>query len=229
MANHARYTPLLGLIVVGPQMSRFVLPVPNLINAPPGWEQVDALLGAYRAPSTFGFVGSAGDLNRFWSRYRLAKSFRGIAVDHFVRDTVQGYSSLFRVFLVWSAFEHLMRITGKNLGTMADGLPHYSPDAFADAVRAVSDYDKFLSVVLAELDRKPHIDNLTSFLAGSTSNVLAVPAAIRHIFAHGKLTPSSGAGHVGAANSISALSCDFLFRVMDGEFIQRLRDNGVAV
>lgn len=210
-------------------MSSLVLPVPTLINAPPGWAQVDALLGAYRAPSSFGFTGSAGDLNRFWSRYRLAKSFREIAVDHFVPDTVQGYSSLFRVFLVWSAFEHLMRITGNNLGTMAARLTPYDPDAFAAAIRATPDYHRFLSVVLAELDRKPYIDNLTAFLAGNPSNILAVPAAIRHIFAHGKLTPNSGTGNVGAANAISASSCEFLFRVMDGEFLQRLRDNRIPV
>ena len=210
-------------------MASLVVSDPNLINAPPGWAQVDALLGKYTQPSAFGFIGSAGDLNRFWSRYRLAKSFREIAVEHFVPDTVQGYSSLFRVFLVWSAFEHFMRISGNNLGTMAARLTPYDPDALAAAVRATPDHDRFLSVILGELDRKPHIDNLTAFLAGRPANVLVIPAAIRHIFAHGKLTPNSGAGHVGAANEISVHACDFLFRVMDGEFVQRLRDNGVAV
>lgn len=202
---------------------------PNLKNAPPGWEEVDKLLGKFTPPARLGFVGKAGDLNRFWSRYRLAKSFESISIKHFVPDTVRGYSALFRVFLTWSAFEHLMRITGHHLGTIAAQLAPYDPAAFQAAIRAVPDHDKFLKAVHLELDRKPLQINMALFRSGAACNVLTVPAAIRHIFAHGKLTPNSGVGNVGAACAISKISCEFLFKVMDGEFTGRLRANGIAV
>jgi hypothetical protein len=202
---------------------------PNLLNAPPGWAVVDALLGSFTLPARLGFTGTAGDINRFWSRYRLAKSFRGITIDVFVPDTVQGYSALFRVFLVWSAFEHFMRITGNNFASMAGRLAPYDPSTLDLCIRQVDDYDRFLHAVHAELDRKPHKHNLGEFLAGRPCNILIVPCAIRHIFAHGKLTPNTGVGHVAAACGVSQIVCQFLFEVMDGEFLDTLRNNGVKV
>jgi hypothetical protein len=206
---------------------RWVAENPNLRNAPPGWAKVDALLREFRPPSTFGFVGTAGDLNRFWSRYRLAKSFRGVTIEIFSDDTVRGYSTLFRLFLVWSAFEQFMRITGLHFRTSTTLLEDHEVEALDAAIRAHPDYAAFLSAVHAELDRRPHIDNMQAFLRGEPCNILVVPAAIRHIFAHGKLTPNSGVGNVAAACAVSDLLCDFLFTVMDRGFLARLRANGV--
>lgn len=47
-------------------------------------------------------------------------------------------------------------------------------------------------------------------------------------FAHGELTPNSGAGSPEPVRRVSEVICQFLFRVMDGEFTARLRANGFA-
>lgn len=202
---------------------------PNMVNAPPGWASVDALLGQYKAPATFGFVGDAGDMNRFWSRYRLARSYREVVIDVFAPDTVRGYSALVRVFLVWSAFEQFLRICGLDPRTTDTVLRQYNVPTFEVAIRGVQNYRAFLVAVLRHLDGQRLIQDMTAFLAGRPCNVLAIPEAIRHIFAHGKLAPNSGVGNVNAACAISDSVCEFLFRVMDGEFVARLRQHGVQV
>lgn len=202
---------------------------PNLTNAPPGWSAVDRMLGEFRAPTTFGFVGAARDINRYWSRYRLARSYREVAIDVFTADTVRGYSALVRVFFVWSAFEQLMRICGLTFRTAAAAIAPYDVPAFEAGIRGVPNFAQFLRAVRNELDRQPLIQNMDAFLSGRPCNALVVPASIRHIFVHGKLTPNSGVGNVEAACAIAGMVCEFLFRVMDGEFSARLRAHGIAV
>lgn len=207
----------------------FIARDPSQHNTPPGWGEVDAHLGAYRPVADLGLSGEPGDVNRFRSRYRLAKSFTGVQVAGFTPDTVRGYSELFRVFLVWSAFEQLLRILAESRASIEKHLGPYGPQDFECAIRSVEDYRGFLTAVQRELDRKPLQDQMLAFLEGRECNILIVPAAIRHIFAHGKLTPHSGVGNVEAACSVAARVCEFLFRIIDGEFIRRLRDNGLRV
>lgn len=202
---------------------------PNLVNAPPGWAACNAALAKFTPPSQLGFVGSAGDLNRFWSRYRLAKSFQSISLDSYTAETTEGYSALFRVFLAYSAFEQLLDCCGLNLPGVEPLLPPYKPSECEEAIRKVEHYDSFLGVVMKHLDRVAHRTQLENFLSGKPCNVLYVAAGIRHIFAHGKLTPNSGAGFTAPAQQISTILCEFLFHVMDGEFSGRLSANGLQV
>ena len=202
---------------------------PNLVNTPPGWAVCDEALSKYTPPSAMGFVCSAGDLNRFWSRYRVAKSFRHIVLDSYTAETVAGYSALFQVFLAYSAFEQFMDCCGLNLSGMEPLLPPYNPAECEAAIRHIEKYAEFLAVVLEHLDREGHRTQLQAFLAAEPSNVLYVAAGIRHIFAHGKLTPNSGAGFTAPAQEVSRVLSEFLFRVMDGEFAGRLRAHGYKV
>jgi hypothetical protein len=139
---------------------------------------------------------------------------------------VRGYSALFRVFLVWSAFEQLRRIAA--LPEDSTLLGHYDGPSVDDAIRKVRDGDLFLRAVADELDKRLS-KQMVAYLEGSSRNVLVVPRAVRHIFAHGQLTPHSGAGRVAASCEISDLVCQFLFRVMDGEFVRCLRAGGLSV
>lgn len=204
-------------------------PSKTFTNTPPGWKEVDTLLGKYAEPSTFGFNVTPGDLNRFCSRYRLAKSFRSIALDRYAPETVEGYTSLFRVFLAYSAFEQFMRVVGTSLHDIAQNLAPYHPEVMANKIRAVPEYERYLLTVLQEVTSKHLSAQGYDFVNGKPCNVLVVPAIVRHIFAHGKLTPNSGARDTAVASAISPILCEFLFRVMDGQFLGRLRGNGVAV
>jgi len=200
---------------------------PSRVNVPPGWTACEAELAKYTSPAALGFVGSPGDLNRFRSRYRLAKSFSAIMLESYGPETTAGYSALFRVFLTWSAFEQLLEICGLNLAGMGDSLGPYDPAAAEAEIRAIDGHSNFLQFVLERLDHTEHRAQVNSFLSGNPCNLLYLPAGIRHVFAHGKLTPHSGTDTAEPAKLVSDVLCGFLFRVMDGEFMRRLRDHGL--
>jgi hypothetical protein len=201
---------------------------PNLANTPPGWAACEEALGRFTPPADLGFVGSAGDLNRFRSRYRLAKSFRNIELESYRDDTAAGYSSLFRAFLVFSAFEQFLAICGTALADTATLLAAYDPEATERAIRAVPGHEDLLRFILERLDGPAYRSHVTAFLTRGSCNVLYLAASIRHIFAHGELTPHSGAGSPYTASEVSRLLCALMFQMMDGEFSRRLRDHGVA-
>ena len=202
---------------------------PNYVNAPPGRAACDAALGRFVSPSSLGFVCEAGDLNRFCSRYRLARSFKEILLDSYTIETVAGYSALFHVFLVWSAFEQFMDICGQTLDGIEPSLTPYGPSSVVVALQGIEGHDSFLKFVRDRLDHQKHRSQVETYLAGQPCNPLYLPAGIRHIFAHGILTPNSGVGTTTTAQQISKVLCDFLFRVMDGEFLAKLRMHGLAV
>jgi hypothetical protein len=201
---------------------------PTLAFSLPNWKACDIALSNYTPPSAMGFACKPGDLNRLSSRYRLAKSFRAIQLESYVKETVDGYSALFQVFLCYSALEQFMDCCGLNLNGVEPCLPAYGAAGCEVSIRAVEKYDLFLKAVHAHLDRRAHRKQFEAFLSGDPSNVLYLAAGIRHIFAHGRLTPNSGAGYTQPAQSVSAALSAFAFRVMDGEFTARLVANGIV-
>jgi hypothetical protein len=58
---------------------------------------------------TLGFAGSNEDLFRFCNRFRLAKAFARIDAKGYNPTTLSAYSALLKVFLVFSAFELLLK------------------------------------------------------------------------------------------------------------------------
>jgi hypothetical protein len=198
-----------------------------LVNTPPGWGHCESALRELREPTELGFVGTAGDLNRFRSRYRLAKSFREILLNAYASGTAAGYSSLFRVFLTWSAFELFLEICGADIAGMQRLIPAYGSAAAGAAIRATPRHEAFLSFVRARLDSSTQKRHFHLFLGGSPCNLLYLPLGIRHIFVHGELTPHSGAESPYPATEVARILSDFLFAVMDGEFSRRLRAKGL--
>lgn len=201
---------------------------PTLAFSLPHWKACDAALGKYVAPSAMGFACKAGDLNRLASRYRLAKSFRSIQLEAYVKETVDGYSALFQVFLSYSALEQFMDCCGIKLNGLEPCLPAYDAPNCEAAIRAVDHHDQFLKAVYAHLDRDAHRKQYKAFLNGSSCNVLYLAAGIRHIFAHGLLTPNAGAGYTQPAMSVSAALSAFILKLIDGEFVSRLKAHGVV-
>ena len=53
------------------------------------------------------------ELNRFAARFRLAQSYEGMILTDYPESTVDAYSSLFGVFLAYSALEQLYKAVGK--------------------------------------------------------------------------------------------------------------------
>lgn len=201
---------------------------PNIVNTPPGWAACDDALRRQVSPVELGFACSAaGELNLFRSRYRLAKSFCEIRLDGYSIETIAGYSSLFRVFLTYSAFEQLLDCCGLNMAGV--DLQQYEPAECEQTIRRIENYRSFLQAVHNQLENQSHRQQFESFISGSPCNILYIAAGIRHSFAHGKLTPNSGAGFTGPAQEISRILSGFLFCIMDNEFSTRLRAMGVQI
>jgi hypothetical protein len=133
------------------------------------------------------------------------------------------------VFLTWSAFEQLLSICGLNATAMGDSLVPYGPASVEMKIRSIDGHADFLRFVYERLDHAEHRAQFDAFLNGKPCNLLYLPKGIRHIFAHGKLTPHSGTDSADPARLVADALCDFLFQVMDGEFTRRLRDHGFAV
>jgi len=61
------------------------------------------------------------------------------------------------------------------------------------------------------------------FLAGKPCNPFNLPAAVRHVFAHGILTPNAAGVDPAVLANICSISSDLLFLVMDREFEKRMK------
>ncbi len=186
------------------------------------WTTFEKHISAGRSARDMGFHGKDGDVSRFLARYRLAAAFRRGCFVGYSAATAAAYSSLLRLFLVWSAFEQFASVSGLKDG---DKLKHDEID------------------VLFEWHRTDELGEATAwrgsklfmeFLAGlTTSSKLAgqlrkspspraVCLALRHAFAHGPLTVNAGPRQprkLAAAADILAL---WLLRIMRDEFSKKV-------
>ena len=199
---------------------------PTLKNAPPKWAEVDKALGSFVPPDLLGFPCNPGALNYFRSRYRMAKSFQGMTLETYQPETVEGYSALMKTFLSYSAFEAYLGCVGIELKDTLPLAAPYDPAGCEAAVRAIQMHDSFLKGVLKHLDSKTFIAQYEFFLNSKPSNVIYLPGGIRHIFAHGILTPNTGAGWTAPTIQVCRELDRFLFSIMDGDFIARLKATG---
>lgn len=200
-----------------------ILKDPALANSPPKWADCDALLAGFVSPRAFGFACAAGSLNRFRSRYRLAKSFQKIGLDGYTTSTTEGYSALFRTFLAWSAFEQFLHTIGLEQRHCDSILTGHAPADVAKKLLAVPDHEGFLKFIRGRVNAT-HQAQLDSLLAGAPCNITYVASGIRHVFAHGILSAHAGSLTAEPAKAVSDIVCDFLFRVMDAEFAARISD-----
>lgn len=196
------------------------------VNYPPKWSVWATHAGVASWPF-FGFSGraGAGDVNRFGARYRLAKSFRGIAVEGYKSyDTIEGYNGLLRVFLMWSAVERFKFIFG--IGTRNDLAEFIGKHDSARCVEKIKSLDKdnrFYEFISERVDNA-HQTQLGNYLAGEPCNVTYLASSIRHIFAHGPLTPNADETPPKVVKKICDLLSGFHMNVMDQEFEQKMDD-----
>lgn len=197
-------------------------------NYPPGWARWSDLVKRRHRPKDLGLECGFVDLNRFAHRYRLAKSFRGISLEQYTPSTTDGYSGLFSVFLVWSAFEQYLKIAKWR---QSDCMSHFSCYEVAEPIAAVRAQDpqyRFYSMIAG----KSHTDvrrQLELFMAGDGCNFTYLASSVRHIFAHGFLTPGANKSRPAAVAEICRLVAAMHFRVLECEFacrVMNLSDGG---
>jgi hypothetical protein len=165
----------------------------------------------------FGFLDDTGEVNRFAARYRLAKSFSSVSFNNYSSAIISGYEGLLRLFFVWSAFEQFLKITKRKQSSIEIVIKRYGTTKLLLLLHKVDSKNRFL-LFIHDRTNQSHKKHLKSYFTGQECNVTYLASAIRHVFAHGSLTPSADQTPPGNVKRIYELLSEFLLRVMDKEF-----------
>lgn len=216
--ENPRYAPLWGLVVVSAHPGALV----QLDGYPTNWVHFDRDV-LYVGAGQFGFVGNNGDVNRFAARFRAAACYRGVTLEGYSTATAAGYSALCRVLFTWSAFESFLHICGldqRSAGPILDG---YGATAVVGEIRRADVGHVFYSFIYDRVNAT-HQRELDNFFNDDPFNAGYLASAIRHIFAHGWLTPNANQVDPDVVTTVCNTLCDFLLNVMDREFGKRVAD-----
>ena len=204
--------------------------IQNLEDALPGFIRARELIkAADDSIRGLDMLGSKFDFYRFANRYRLALQFRGVVIDGFDDGTVGGYSALTRLFIVWSVFERYCELTGEHApySRLLSRAGRAKLEELALAFIAHDPQRKLFEFLMAqslENNRK----NLERFASGDPRGVVAVAAALRHIFAHGHLTAHPNGSRAEDLSAICGTFSDFFLDLMRQDFRRRV-DFAIAV
>lgn len=167
-------------------------------------------------PQWFGFVNDWALVNRLRARYRLARDCRGLSTSTYSANVRDGYSALTRAFLAWSAFEMLMRVRGLHSDAqIAAALTTAGAGALLEEFQRHADCLRFFGGIRENSDRPKQVAALDDFLAGRAPDPGRVLGSVRHIFAHGFLTPSVGGTEPTSTSYFCNTLADFLLQTVD--------------
>lgn len=192
-------------------------------NFPPGWDTFEQYLPHVGARG-FDFATNAGDVNRFAARYRAAKCFSHAEFASLSAPTRDGYSSLIRLLLTYSAFEHFLRCIGTELRYTSALLADEERDRALDRLRALIGSQEFFVAVRSHLDQRNYTRQFDDFIAGGTCNMFYLAGGVRHAFAHGQLAASPSTCPPESVATCSRFLVNLLVRIMDREFKRRMDD-----
>ena len=164
-----------------------------------------------------GFAVYAAEVSRFANRFRLARAFIGIQLDNYTANTVTGYNALFRVFLVWSAFERFLPAVGQTQNAIVPLLAPYNPAASIELIRQYDNHELFYEFVYHRVDRR-HQHYLRAYKSRTLINITYWASAVRHLFAHGHLSAHPGGCEPTNIKRICDRISKFHLNVMEEEF-----------
>jgi hypothetical protein len=177
----------------------------SLDNSPPMWAHwSDSVREGYE-PADIGLQCQQAALNRFAARYRVARSFEGITLEGFAPRTVSGYASLFRLFLTWSAFEQYLKALQWKQADCTRLITRYVTSDVIAQIRTIDSQNRFYHLVISKAN-KDHVVELEKYLRKKPFNPSYLASSVRHVFAHGMLTPNANRATPDAVTQI----CDIL-------------------
>ncbi|MFV1980970.1 MAG: hypothetical protein ACC655_07445 [Rhodothermia bacterium] len=114
-------------------------------------------------------------MNRFAARFRLAGSLASLSLDGYSTETVAGYRALFRLLLVWSAFELYLKIVNLRQADCETLFEKHGqiPTAIDIIESAPKEYFRFLHAHV----NQPQKRGLTRYLGASVITPAACPPA----------------------------------------------------
>jgi hypothetical protein len=191
-------------------------------NYPHSWAQYCTLVRDSKGELPIEFIDHLGDLSRWSARFRLARSFRSLDLgdEYSDSETPQLYSSITRIFLVYSAFEAYCGILGLRAGQELEVKKMQDDCAQERIVQRIRDLDSGNQIAKFLM---PHLNarlgsKIQDFIDGREVNVSFLAKCIRHIFAHGILAAHSSELSAKKFEEISQVISDFLLTCMDKDF-----------
>jgi len=187
---------------------------------PAEWKHVESHATS-PAIGMLGLKGHIGDINRFGARFRVAHAFKGVSLDGFSSATANGYNALFRLMLVWSAFELFMDLLDLKQKALNDLLRKHGQSELQKQVRAIDVNDLFFNFIHARVN-EAHKKELANYLDDDPCNGTYLASSIRHIFVHGDLTPNAGGTEPDVTRQVCKVLSDAHVHVMNAEFSERV-------
>ncbi|MBW4463641.1 MAG: hypothetical protein KME47_25870 [Nodosilinea sp. WJT8-NPBG4] len=164
-----------------------------------------------------GLGSDPGNINRFAARFRVANCFKKLELEGYSSNTEIGYSSLCHVFLAWSAFETLLDLKDTKVSSIENSLKTYRADNSLLQIKTLDVGNKFYNFIHDRVN-PTHQKELDKYFQSDPCNIAYLASAIRHIFAHGWLTPNANEVDPKIVAEICRILCEFLVEVMDSEF-----------
>lgn len=189
-------------------------------NYPSQWAEFDKHAHCGN-PEVLNLAGSMGDVNRFGARFRMAKAFRGLNLDDYSLSSIQGYSALCRVMFTWSAFEQFMKVIDTKQLNLSQLLAKHNTSTLQQQIRLLDVDDRLYKFIYDRVNPR-HKAELDNYFNTDPCNVTYLASAIRHLFAHGTLTPNANQVEPRVVVEVcELLSCE-LIKIMDIEFSERI-------
>jgi len=164
-----------------------------------------------------------GKVNRISARVHFAESFQSVKSKGYTKETMIGYNGMFQNFLSYSAFEGFLELFNKiKFYDVDTTFPKYKYVAISKKIRSFDKQEKFIDSVHSQLTHASLKKRLTSFQDGETNNPIILAAAIRHTFAHGKLSANTNDANPEHVAEICSLLSNLIFEIMDTEFEKKI-------
>ena len=197
----------------------------------PKWELYQKILENNISPEVLGFPKQKhldGNIARLNARYRLAKSFKGVNLENYSSITIDGYSAIMKAFLVFSTLEsylYILNVDKNDFRVCREALSITEKDRLDDLSKNILllDEDKtFYGFILEFSDKDWMRSELQKFYNEIDCNPVCLLASVRHIFAHGMLTPHAYGSRPNKVIEICNLLSDFFLRAIEDDFALRL-------
>ncbi|ARR51127.1 hypothetical protein ETN89_17705 [Photobacterium damselae subsp. damselae] len=182
--------------------------------------------------SSFGFHSSSqrGDAYRFGARYSLASDLSKVNINGRNQNTADGYAQLMRTVMAWGVLESYFELYDVKIGHQtarnSNLVPHYDPTKLTALKGKLNNQQCFKFFTELKLHvNSAHETVIDDYLANPLGgyDVSYLFSAIRHVFAHGILTPHTGKVTAKVTVKICKSLIEFFLEIVSEEFGKKIR------
>ena len=183
-----------------------------------GYSEFVAIRGFQVKPRHLGLNGRTGDVNRLNARVKMAKAFKSMTLEGYKEGTVDAYTSMFRVFLCFTAFEVFGYLYDRKPFEFIEYCPQHPWDEVSATIRNCDPNWTFTDSLIDMIGEGGNKWALEQFKEDRFSNPMNYAQAIRNAFAHGHLTAHSGGADPDKVRVMCDTLSELLITIMDEEF-----------